>query len=66
VPIAEIYPAFVNILRMRGDSMSLRSFIESVPSSLKAMSLACRLSWQERGLFVDLLETSAREALLYS
>lgn len=64
MPADEAYAAFVRTLRMRGDSMSLKSFVERVPPSLKAASLACRLSWQERSLFVDLLETSAREALL--
>lgn len=60
----EAHDAMVRILRRRGDCLSLRSFIECVPPSLKALSLACTLTWQERSLFLDLLQTSARKALL--
>jgi len=60
----DAHDSMVQVLRERGSSTSLRFFIEAVPPSLKALSLACELAWQERSMFVDLLQSSARQALL--
>lgn len=54
----------VRILKERGNSNSLRSFVLSVPYSLKAASLACDLSPHDRALFTGLLQTNARSVLL--
>jgi len=58
------HDSMVSALRRRGNCHSLRQFVASVPFSLKAASIASRLTQQEQTAFVGLLHCSARHALL--
>ncbi|MCD4655216.1 hypothetical protein K8T06_14940 [bacterium] len=60
------HDAMVRVLKTRGNSNSLKIFIESVPFSLKAAALACKLTNQERAAFTMMLQSSARTCLLAS
>lgn len=49
------HDSMVEILKQRGASRALREFVTSMPPSLKALSLSCKLSGEERIAFLDLL-----------
>ena len=51
------HDAMVTVLKKRSDSKLLRSFITSVPSSLKAASLSCKLGPAQQIQFLKLLDT---------
>lgn len=51
----DAHDSMVSILKKRGGSKRLNTFIESVPLSLKAASLSCKLTAKEQSLFSLLL-----------
>lgn len=51
------HDAMVSILRRRGDCRAIHDFITGVPSSLRALSLSCKLSHREQTAFLNLLNT---------
>jgi hypothetical protein len=60
----DAHDAMVGALKTRGRAKSLREFIESVPPSLKAASLACSLKASLQRDFIDLLHSRAQRCLL--
>jgi len=60
----EAHDAMIQALKLRGCSMSLRRFVEAVPSSLKAASLTCTLTEQQQDSFTRLLQSDAHVCLL--
>lgn len=54
----------VRVLKERGNCFLLREFITQMPDSLKAASLACKLSEQNRSAFLKLLDEEIGESLL--
>lgn len=54
----------VKVLKKRGDCCLLREFVSQMPDSLKAASLACRLTKQGRSAFLDLLNEEIGSCLL--
>jgi hypothetical protein len=64
LPSAIAHDAMVQVLKERGNCHSLKTFIQNVPFSLKAASIACKLTGQEQMFFVNLLHTSAKQCLL--
>jgi len=59
IPPRRAHDSMVRALRARGECESLRHFIQAMPKSLKAASLACRLSWPEQSLLVETLNSCA-------
>ena len=57
------HDAMVKVLKRRGSSRRLHEFIASVPPSLKALSLSCRLGSAEQEQFVNTLNTDIRDCL---
>lgn len=57
------HDAMVAILKKRGDSRGLHEFVASVPASLKALSLSCRLGGAEQARFADVLNTNVGDCL---
>ena len=55
LPPEDAHDAMVWVLKQRGDICALREFVTSVPPSLKALSLSCKLSRKERVEFLDVL-----------
>jgi hypothetical protein len=51
------HDAMVSVLRRRGNCRSVRDFVTSVPPSLKALSLSCKLSPREQTAFLSVLNT---------
>lgn len=49
------HDAMVAVLKKRGSSRDLHEFVATVPTSLKALSLSCRLGGAEKARFVDVL-----------
>ena len=54
----------VRVLKKRGNCRLLRDFITQMPNSLKAASLACKLTKQNRSAFLKLLDEEIGESLL--
>jgi len=54
----------VKVLKQRGNCCSLREFITQVPDSLKAASLECRLTKQDKSAFLKLLDEEIESSLL--
>lgn len=54
----------VRVLKKRGNCFLLREFIAQMPDSLKAASLACKLSEHNRSAFLKLLDEEIGESLL--
>lgn len=52
------------VLKKRGNCFLLREFISQVPGSLKAASLGCKLTKQDRSAFLDLLDEEIGSCLL--
>jgi hypothetical protein len=48
--------AMVSVLKKRGNSKRLHEFIVSVPNSLKAVSLSCKLTSAQQTNFLKLLD----------
>lgn len=59
----DAHDAMVSALKKRGGSKRLNEFIESVPHSLKAASLSCKLSSCEQARFSHLLNTEIGDCL---
>ncbi len=64
LPPVVAHDEMVKVLRERGGGLLLREFVQTVPHSLKAASLACRLTHREQASFSGLLHSSARNCLL--
>ncbi len=54
----------VRVLKKRGDCCRLKEFVTGVPDSLKAASLACKLSHREKSSFLNLLDDGIGNCLL--
>ncbi|MBI5102314.1 MAG: sce7726 family protein [Nitrospirae bacterium] len=50
------HDAMVTVLKKRGNSKPLREFINSVPYSLKAAAISCKLSSSQQNQFLKLLD----------
>ncbi|PNU21644.1 hypothetical protein C2E25_01930 [Geothermobacter hydrogeniphilus] len=59
----DAHDSMVLVLKKRGGSKRLNEFIESVPSSLKAASLSCKLSAKEQSRFSLLLNSVIGDCL---
>jgi hypothetical protein len=57
------HDAMVTVLKQRGSSRRLHEFIASVPPSLKALSLSCRLGGAEQARFAEVLNASVGDFL---
>ncbi len=64
LPSTSAHDAMLQVLKERGNCHSLKQFIHKVPVSLKAASIACKLTGKEQSFFVDLLHSSAKKCLL--
>lgn len=60
----EAHDVMVHALKRRDSSLSFRRFVEAVPSSLKAASLACPLTERQQESFTRLLHSDAHGSLL--
>ena len=58
------HDAMVAVLRKRSNNKRLREFVLSVPESLTAISLSCKLGVTEQNRFSKLLNTSIRDCLV--
>jgi len=59
----EAHDAMVTILKKRGNSRLLHEFIVSVPNSLKAVSLSCKLTPAQQIQFLKLLDAEIGSCL---
>ncbi len=59
----EAHDSMISILKKRGGSKRLNEFIDSVPNSLKAASLSCKLSTKEQSQFSILLNVEIGDCL---
>jgi len=59
----DAHDAMLQALRRRGRSVSLRRFVEAVPSSLKAAAMASVLTKRQQGAFIGLLRSGANRCL---
>jgi hypothetical protein len=57
------HDAMVAVLKKRGNCRGLHEFVASVPASLKALSLSCRLGGAEQARFTDVLNTDVGDCL---
>lgn len=57
------HDAMVAVLKKRGSNRRLHEFVSSVPSSLKALSLSCRLGNAEQARFVEALNADIGDCL---
>lgn len=57
------HDAMVAVLKKRGSSRRLHEFIASVPPSLKALSLSCRLGCAEQARFAAVLNANVGDCL---
>lgn len=57
------HDAMVAVLKKRGSSRGLHEFVASVPPSLKALSLSCRLGSTEQARFADVLNADVGDCL---
>jgi hypothetical protein len=64
IPSSILHDLMVKVLKERGESQSLKELVTYAPQSLKAASLACNLSWQERSHFADALQVRIDRSLL--
>lgn len=58
-----VHDAMVTVLKKRGSSKLLHEFINSVPNSLKAAALACKLSLSQQNQFLKLLDAEIGSCL---
>ena len=58
------HDGMVKVLKKRGNCFLLREFITKVPDSLKAVSLACKLTKQDKSAFLKLLDEEIGSCLL--
>lgn len=61
---AVAHDEMVKVLKKRGCNPHQKRFIDSVPFSLKAASVACKLSKTEKASFLTVLQQEARSCLL--
>lgn len=61
LPPEVAHDEMVAVLKKRGNSHRLHEFVTSVPASLKALSLSCRLASAEQLRFVDALNADIRD-----
>ncbi len=54
----------VRVLKKRGSCFQLREFVTQMPDSLKAASIACKLSAREKSFFIALLDAEIERCLL--
>ena len=59
----DAHDGMVSVLRQRGNCRSLRDFIINMPSSLKAISLSCKLSHKEKAVFLNLLNVDVGDCI---
>ncbi len=61
LPPEVAHDAMVRVLKRRGDSFALREFVASMPPSLKALSLSCKLSRKEGTAFLNVLNRNVAQ-----
>ncbi len=63
IPISIAHDYMVTILKQRGDCSLLKSFIETVPASLKAVAISTKLTQKERNNFIASLGSKVEDCL---
>jgi hypothetical protein len=65
LPPEVAHDAMVWVLERRGNCRAMREFVEHVPSSLKAVSLSCKLSRKEQIAFLSVLNKSMKHCFSF-